>query len=258
MKLQKLRSITQVVSFITLNLGITQALKTGIICPVLNCYACPLANTACPIGLVQNFIILGKIPFYLIGALSLYYTSLGRAFCGWACPFGAVQDLLNNIKIRNKDFNPRPVKYSKYLVLLVTFFLAWLFVDTVFCKFCPSASLFAAIPMMFINPDLNHGFFFYVHLVTLAMAIVLFLLVSRFWCRYLCPLGAIMGTFNSVSILKISLSQEKCIKCNICLENCPMGIREIDEINDSSDCIKCGVCVEECPHNALKFNFTLN
>jgi NAD-dependent dihydropyrimidine dehydrogenase PreA subunit len=66
-----------------------------------------------------------------------------------------------------------------------------------------------------------------------------------------------MGVFNSLSVLKISLSEEKCLKCNTCLDNCPMGIRELDEINDSSDCIKCGICIEECPHNALKFNFTL-
>ena len=258
MKLQKYRSLSQLGSFIALNLGVTQALKTGIVCPVLNCYACPLANTACPIGLLQNFLIIGKIPLYLIGALTLYYTSLGRAFCGWACPFGSFQDLLHGFRKGKKVFNPKPFKYTKYFILLTTLLLSWVFVDTIFCKFCPSASLFATIPMRVISPDLNYGFFFNVHLTTLVVAIILFLLVSRFWCRYICPLGSIMGTFNSVSIFKISLSQEKCIKCNLCLINCPMGIREIDDINDSSDCIKCGVCVDECPHNALRLDFTLN
>lgn len=62
-------------------------------CPGLNCYACPLAIFACPIGSLQYFVIIGQFPFYLLGFLALLGILFGRAICGWACPFGFLQDL---------------------------------------------------------------------------------------------------------------------------------------------------------------------
>lgn len=248
MKLKHLRQKIQVISFFLSNLGVNQALKTGGIYPFLYCYGCPFAYLGCPIGTLQNFLILPMCPFYLLGTLGVYGILFGRSFCGWACPFGAFQDLLGGLSKRKRKM--RPFTYSKFFMLALVIGVAWLFMDTVFCKFCPAGSLFAAIPAIF-NPSLQLGFYFYVHVVTLALTIFLVLFFSRFWCRYLCPFAAI-GIFNKLSIITVSLDSEKCVDCLKCLDACPMGLEKVKDIGLSSDCILCGRCVDVCPTDALK------
>jgi len=251
MNLSRLRHMTQTITFLVSNLGFIPALKTGFICPFFYCYGCPLASTACPIGTLQRFLILPAIPFYLLGTLGLYGTVFGRAFCGWACPFGALQDVLAVFKKGKRKL--RPFTYSKFTMLLIVIVLAWVTLDTFFCKFCPAGSLFAAIPALFFYPSLRLGVFFYVHIVTLVLTILLVLLFARFWCRYLCPMAPI-GIFNKLSVLTISLNPEKCEECLGCLDVCPMGINKLSDIGSSSDCTLCGKCVEACQTDALKMS----
>jgi ferredoxin-type protein NapH len=251
MNLGSLRRITQAISFFLSNLGVNLALKTGNIYPFLYCYGCPLACSACPIGTLQNFTILRICPLYLLGILGLYGTVFGRAFCGWACPFGAFQDLLSVLSKKKRKV--RPFTYSKFIMLALVVSLAWFFLDTVFCKFCPAGSLFAALPAPFSYSEWEGGFFFNVHIITLILTILLVLLFSRFWCRYLCPLGTI-GIFNRVSIVTISLDSTKCTNCLKCLDVCPMGLEKVEDIGLSSDCIMCGRCVDVCPKDALKIH----
>jgi ferredoxin-type protein NapH len=249
MNLSRLRHITQTITFVVSNLGFVPALKTGLICPYFYCYGCPLASTACPIGALQHFVILPAIPFYIIGTLGLYGTIFGRAFCGWACPFGALQDVLAVFKKGKRRL--RPFAYSKFVMLLVVIVLAWVTLDTFFCKLCPAGSLFAAIPARFFYPSLRLSFIFHVHMATLISTILLVLFFSRFWCRYLCPVATI-GVFNKLSVLTVSLNSAKCTECLGCLDVCPMGIDKLSDIGSSSDCILCGKCVEVCQPGALK------
>lgn len=88
---------------------------------------------------------------------------------------------------------------------------------------------------------------------TLVLTVVLALLISRFWCRYLYPMGAIAGVFNKVSLVNIDLDEGRCEECFVCLEACGMGITELEDIGNSTDCILCGRCVEDCPEEALRF-----
>lgn len=249
MKLGRLRHITQIIAFLLSNLGVNLALKTGGVYPFLYCYGCPLAYSACPIGTLQNFAALGICPFYLLGALGIYGTIFGRAFCGWACPFGAFQDLLGGLTKDKRKL--RPFTYSKFIMLAFVIGLAWFFADTIFCKYCPAGSLFAALPAPFFYPSLKLGFYFNIHIATLVLTVLLVLFFSRFWCRYLCPLGTI-GVFNRLSIVTVSLDSEKCTACLKCLDACPMGLEKLEEIGSSSDCIVCGKCVEVCSTDALK------
>ncbi len=253
MKLGRLRHITQIIAFLLSNLGVNLTLKTGSVYPFLYCYGCPLAYSACPIGTLQNFAALGICPFYLLGALGIYGTIFGRAFCGWACPFGTFQDLLGGLTKDKRKL--RPFTYSKFIMLAVVVGLAWFTLDTVFCKFCPAGSLFAAIPTPIFRPYLVGQLspFFYVHVATLILTILLVLLFSRFWCRYLCPLGTI-GAFNRLSIVAISLDSTRCTECLKCLDVCPMGLEKVGDIGSSSDCIVCGRCVDVCPTDALKMS----
>ena len=253
MKLSAKRKLIQIVAFIISNLGFIRILKTGFICPFLYCHGCPFATFGCPIGVLQNFITYGQIPFFAIGSLGVYGALAGRVFCGWACPFGALHDLVSHMKGGKKSLKTPRCWYVKYIVLFVTLVLAWITLDTVFCMFCPSGSLFAAIPFYFLHPNSPVGTFFYIHIVTLAITLILAYLVVHFWCRYLCPLGAIHGMFNKVSLLNIRLDEKKCTECKVCLKVCPMGIDKMDDIGRSTDCTMCGRCVEECPEKALSF-----
>ncbi len=252
-KLKNKRSIAQIVAFAVSNLGILSILKTGFVCPFLYCHGCPFATFGCPIGILQQFMIDGQFALFTVGSLGIYGLFLGRGFCGWACPFGTLHDMLSPLT-RRREVKMGNLWYMKYAVLFVALFLAWIAVDTVFCKFCPSGSLFAAIPFRGLHPDFaGYGLFFYTHMFTLFLTIALALVISRFWCRYLCPMGAIAGAFNKISIANISLDEEKCKRCFICLEDCVMGIRRLEMIGKSSDCILCGRCVEACSEEALSF-----
>jgi len=250
MNIARARNLTQVFSFILSNLGFDIAFKTGIPCPFFYCYGCPYATFACPIGTLQHFVIFPAFPLYLLGAIGMLGVAFGRFFCGWACPFGALHDLLAYInKARNRKL--RSFTYSKFLMLFIVLLAAWFTVDTFFCKFCPSGSLWAALPSAVVYPQLNFGLFFYVHIVTLVVTVCFGLMIARFWCRYLCPFAPI-GIFNRISLATVSLDHDQCSECNKCLESCPMSIQKVEEVGRSSDCIGCGRCVEVCQTKALK------
>lgn len=251
MTLARSRLITKTITFVVSNLGFIPVLKTGFCFPYLYCYGCPVASAGCPIGSLQHFAIFPRFPLYILGVLGILGTVFGRAFCGWACPFGSFQDLIGATRSRKRRL--RRISYLKFVMLFTVILAAWLTLDTLFCKFCPAGSLFASIPAIFYYAPLEIGVFFYVHLATLMLTMILVLIFSRFWCRYLCPLGTI-GIFNKISILTISHNSAKCEKCQDCLESCPMGIDKLLDIGSSTDCILCGKCVESCPTKALKIS----
>lgn len=225
---------------------------THIIFPGLHCYACPLAITICPIGLIQNLVIFGTVPYFWIGAILIYGWLAGRGFCGWFCPFGTLNDLLAFRKVRIQPI----ASYTKFAVLFLTIGLAWAFADTLFCKVCPAASLEASLPYLFlgvakVNPP------FLIHMVTLVGTLIGMVLIARFWCRYLCPMGALLGLFNRISFLHLSFNPDRCTACEACPSSCPMGLEPHKE-HDNHNCIKCGACTEACPSRALRLRFGIN
>ncbi len=257
MKLGVKRKVLQITALIVSNLGFFRILKTGLVCPFLYCHGCPFAVFGCPVGVLQRFIAEAHVPFFTIGSLGVYGLVFGRFFCGWACPFGALQDLLKALRGR-KTLETRRVWYTKFIFLFIVLGLAWFFLDTIFCKFCPSGSLFATLPALVPLRFFNRGFspsgiFLYIHVLTLVLTLISALFISHFWCRYLCPLGAVVGGFNRVSFLTIGSRSEKCHKCNVCLQVCEMGIKRLSEVGNSTDCTLCGRCVEACPEKALYF-----
>lgn len=257
MKITKARFLSQILSFIVLNLGYISAFKTGILCPVLYCYSCPLSAFACPIGTLQRFAIMSTVPFYSIGQLSLYSISLGRTYCGWACPFGSFQDIMSRIGLNLKR-KIKNISELKFVILILILFLAYSLGDTCFCRFCPSASLFASLPFAIINPELIRNLYFWIHMSTLIIFSLAAILVERFWCRYLCPMGAITGALNGLSIIGISRDSSRCDNCGLCLMECPMGINRLGDMGFSTDCVRCGKCIEACPKNVLRFHFLYN
>ncbi len=229
--------------------GFTGIGMTHLIFPGLHCYACPLAVTVCPIGLMQNLVVFGTIPFFWIGAIVAYGLIAGRGFCGWFCPFGTLNDLLAFRKVPiHKGFS-----YGKYAILGGTLIGAWALADTIFCKLCPAASIEASIPYLGLGvAKVNNPFL--IHMATLAVTLVGMVVVARFWCRYLCPMGAVLSLFNRVSFLHLRLTPHRCTECGACAPACPMGIDPVRD-HDDHNCIKCGACAEACHLDALTVNY---
>ena len=134
--------------------------------PGLNCYSCPAATGACPIGAFQAVVGSSKFKFtyYITGFFILLGVLLGRFICGFLCPFGWFQDLLHKIPGRKlSTAKLKPLCYLKYAVLVVFVILLPVFVtnslgmgDPFFCKYiCPQGVLEGAIPLSLVNSGIR-------------------------------------------------------------------------------------------------------
>ncbi len=241
--------------------------NTKVVClPGLNCYSCPGALGACPMGALQA--VLGnasyRISLYVFGSIAAMGVVFGRLICGWMCPFGLFQDLLYRIKVKAKKKNLPGHKYLKYLryVILVVFpiLLVSLMLDVTgssmpwFCEWiCPSGMLLGAIPLVAVNTGLRAaigGRFIWKMFILLAIT-VLSVFFFRPFCKYLCPLGAIYGLFNPISTYRLVIDTDKCVSCGTCQRACGMDIRTFETPN-SPDCIRCGSCMAACPTGAIE------
>ncbi len=234
--------------------------------PGLNCYSCPGAVGACPIGAMQavigswNF----KFAFYVAGFLMFIGALMGRFVCGWLCPFGLIQDLLHKIPVWKKIETFRGDKLLrklKYIVLLVfVILLPMVLVDILgqgapyFCKLiCPAGTLEGGIPLVLLNKSMQSalGWLYAWKNALLAATIILSLVIYRPFCKYICPLGAVYSVFNPVSVFRYQVDREACINCGACAEICKMQVNPAKHANHP-ECIRCGACKKVCPAKAIR------
>lgn len=233
--------------------------------PGLNCYSCPAASLSCPIGALQAVggSMKFNFSFYAMGILLAFGVLLGRAVCGYLCPFGLIQELLHKIpfpKIKMwKGF-----LYVKY-IMLVLFVILLPIVATdymgmgkpAFCQYiCPAGTLEGGIPLLLAHEQLRQtmGPLFILKMTILFGTILGSLLIYRFFCKGLCPLGVIYGLMNKVSIYHLEVDQSKCIGCGKCSRICKMDVDPVKK-TDSVECIRCGKCARECPRHAITIGF---
>ena len=241
---------------------ISENAAKGVCVPGLNCYSCPGAVGACPMGALQSF--LGarpfRIPYYVVGLLVFFGALLGRAVCGFLCPMGWLQELLDLVptRKRNRFRLDKPLRKLKYLVLAASVILPFFVARTpFFCKYvCPSgtaAALFLAAADKTVRGLL--GSLFSWKLAVLIALVLLSLFIFRPFCKYLCPLGAVYGCFNRFALYQGSVDGNACVNCGKCAAVCRMGVDPVKNIN-SAECIRCGDCVGSCPAKAIRFGFT--
>ena len=237
---------------------------TKVLCvPGLNCYSCPGAVGACPLGALQNAIASSRnrTPVYVLGILMLYGLILGRTICGYLCPVGLVQELLHKLptpKIR-KSRVTYVLSFFKYVLLavLVVAVPLWFAFKSLplpaFCKFvCPAGTLEGAVGLL-SHPGNADKFSMLGGLFTWKMIVALLLVglcvfLYRGFCRFICPLGAFYGLFAKVALVGVRIDCGRCTGCGKCVRECPMDIRHVGD----HECISCGKCISACPTKAIE------
>lgn len=218
----------------------------GVCGPVFHCYSCPLAFLACPIGVVANFSALHLFPFAAVGTLVLVGATLGTAVCGWACPFGFMQDMA--AKIPTPRFRiPAWAGYARYLVLIgLVILVPYLWGEghrLFFCRVCPAGALEGGLPNTVQMARAGEGL---VLPNTLKLAVLIGVLVAmlftvRPWCRVFCPLGAIFAVFNRASVLVLRFRSDACKDCGQCAKMCAYDVLPAADVNNGR-CIRCLEC----------------
>lgn len=276
--LARFRGFIQAAATLVTNIHLPNFVKGGIyqgagktVCvPGLNCYSCPAASGACPIGSFQAVVGSSKFNFsyYVTGTLILLSVLLGRFVCGFLCPFGWLQELLH--KIPGKKFSTKklkPLTYIKYVVLLFAVVLLPVLVvndvgmgDPFFCKYiCPQGVLEGAIPLAIANAGIRSalGHLFTWKLAVLIAVVVLSVLFYRPFCKWICPLGAFYALMNKVSLLGIRVDACKCVSCGKCSKVCQMDV-DVVRAPNHAECIRCGKCIGACPVDAISYRYGLD
>lgn len=238
-----------------------QGSSKSVCLPGLNCYSCPGALGACPVGALQSSLsgVFLRIPFYVVGMLLLFGLLLGRLICGWGCPFGLVQELLYKLpvpKLQRSSFTASLARLKYLLAVCFVLLLPlayYLFTGVgipAFCKFiCPAGTLEAALPLTAVNANLHSslGLLFGWKLLLMLVILAASMFIYRPFCRFLCPLGAFYGLFHRLSLFGIKVDMAKCIHCDACMRKCLMDCRKVGD----SECIACGECRSVCPAGAI-------
>lgn len=231
--------------------------------PGLNCYSCPGAVGACPMGALQNGLAESntRAPYYILGILAIFGLMFARTVCGFLCPIGFGQELLYKARTPKLKKNrvTRILSYLKYVILALAIALPLIYAMfdiplPAFCKYiCPAGTVGGAV-MLLINPN-NASMFGqlgwqFTWKFCLAIAfIVSSVFIYRVFCRFICPLGAIYGFFNRFALIGVSVDKKSCTDCGLCVAHCKMDVKRVGD----HECINCGECMSVCPTKAISW-----
>lgn len=227
----------------------------------------PSIHALCPYGGLESLYSIVFSGTYIqkifLGTMTLLTITLllallfRRSFCGLICPFGALQEFfaLLGKKIFRKKFTipaviDKPLRYTKYIVLLVTIIFAWKTAGLWINPYDPWAAY----------GHISEGFStltgeYLIASIVLILVLAGSMLYDRFFCKYLCPMGAVYGILSKFSPSKITRNKDKCINCNLCSKNCPVNIdvAHCDNVT-SAECLSCQSCILSCPKkDALEY-----
>jgi len=193
--------------------------------------------------------------FILLGIIAISFV-FGKSFCSWVCPVGFLSELIGDFgdKISMKLFKRRlkmpktldfPLRSLKYLLLGFFAYSIFFSMTELALKYFLDSSynVIADVKMYYFFAEISRF-----SLTVIAVLFVLSIFFRNFWCRYLCPYGALLGIFSLLSPAKIKRNPETCIDCNLCSKACPSFIK-VDKVTTviSDECSTCLSCVDACP-----------
>ncbi|WP_459879011.1 4Fe-4S binding protein [Desulfothermus naphthae] len=291
MKISWLRWIIQTTSFLVLIFGGLKGLYFGRFLPVLSCgyVGTHLRSGECVLPAFQSAIsYCSWESLKYLGEMLLYFSLLviliGRTWCGWICPIGFLQDLLNFLrkKLQLSYFTfPPPLKKKLNCIRWIFLFIALLLplwaafpvlapsvaveFDCPYCQLCPGKYILPLITGDFSKIAVDYNNATTMTLTILGLIISVFVIIGafmkrRFWCAY-CPMGLLLSFYRKISFIKLKKNCLKCSKCEICYHVCPLEIHQVYEECEREDvtygeCILCLKCVEHCPEeDALRATF---
>jgi polyferredoxin len=208
------------------------------------------------------FITTGEIHYahpaglFIFLAILLVSFLFGKAFCSWLCPIGFISEMIGDFgeRVYKKIFKRRihlprwidyPLRSLKYLLLGFLFYSVFFLMSRLAVQaFLDSPyNIVADLKMYHFFADLSHT-----ALIVLAVLFVLSILIRNFWCRFLCPYGALLGLASFLSPHKITRNPVSCTDCGLCAKACPSYIK-VDKVNTviSDECNTCLSCVDACP-----------
>nr|WP_315020430.1 4Fe-4S binding protein [uncultured Aminipila sp.] len=195
----------------------------------------------------------------LVSVIFLLTAMLGRFFCGWMCAFGTLMDFLYFIsykitrrKVKVNYKVDKALKSLKYIVLAISVIFIWTLGQNLF-KGSNPWDIFGIYTSFGEHSVLNEFVKSnWIGVGLLGIVVLGGLFIERFFCRYLCPLGAIFSILSKLRIIKIRKTENNCGKCNRCSKACSMGINlNPKEVVTSGECINCFKCTSACPRNNL-------
>ena len=215
-------------------------------CPVFSCLMNP-KTTPLRRVLLANFLVSGFL--------------VGRAFCSWACPFGALQEMCSTFAGKLGGINPLrgDLRTVRVFLALLTFLAAFSLAYPILMGFLPQllGLSFVLNPIYAVGVALN-SFLLTVPWVIGLLRVFIFtlflglsMLWKRTWCK-VCPLGAVISLFNKVSLVRLRVNRDKCDWCNKCFSACQMNLKPQCNGLSSVDCIMCLDCVQECEASAIE------
>jgi uncharacterized protein with FMN-binding domain len=215
---------------------------------------------------IINFELSDNLTYNLPYLIAVIPTTmiLGRFFCGWMCAFGSFLDFVNSIskkfikkKYKIGEKTDLFLKSLKYLILITLAAFAWTMSFDVFNKISPWDS-FGMIFSFDSLPDFSN----IINLLPAATIIFVAIIIlsafyERFFCKYLCPLGAIFSITSLFRVGRIVKPIENCKGCTLCTKNCPVNIPlyKMDEVK-SGECINCMKCVTSCPRKNAHYELS--
>lgn len=183
-----------------------------------------------------------------------------RGLCSWACPVGLVEEYLGKLGIRAVGRKLEPPKYLDWALRSIKYLLLAFFVKVILIDFSgPAALAFLESPYNKVAAVKMLDFWLAPGVWTIGIMGFLVLgslVVQNFWCRYLCPYGALLSVvgFFSPATLNVNRDEAACDDCGLCTKACPsyVDIQSTGEVT-ALECTRCSQCIQACPQGALEF-----
>jgi ferredoxin-type protein NapH len=277
------------VSFLLLSFGGLLAVSLGEFLPAFSCYYVDSRGGTCFLWVMQHLLdhgywgalmALGKYFFFF----SLLAIIAGRLWCGWICPLGFIQDLLDLLRRKlNIGYLSFPERLREqlrcvkwiflFIALLVPLWVAFPFfapsvaggLHQPLCQLCPGKYILPLVAGDAANVAVDFKSTTTVVMSVLGLffsgLVIMFAMVKRrFWCPY-CPMGLFLSWYRKISPVRLKKNCGKCTMCEVCYNVCPVEIKQVFKEREKedvtfADCILCLRCVEHCPEDgALSVSF---